>query len=625
MQRKFKILYLDTPLDPPGGGQMSLLLLLKNLDRSRFEPRVFVSNECSYLGTLRQNGITSAVAEPEELFRKIKEFAPEIIHCNSSTTYYAFRGALAAKILKIPFIWHVRVLKPVFFKDNAIYALAGRVVAISEAVKNKFKRSDKTIVVHNGTDTELFSPNTDGTRIRTELGIPENARLIGAIGRLDPWKGHRYFVAAAGKMLERTGKDLYFYIAGPGTDEQKMKLEKQIRDLALENRFMLLGFRKDPETLLASTDIVVHPTSEGEPFGRTIIEAMASAKPVVVASGGGQDDIIINEKNGLSVKPADPEAIADACLRILDNQGLAEKLAAEARKDAEKRFSAEKTAEKVEKIYGPFLRENCPVCSNTSFVAEKGASLPYEILRCRHCSVSFVNPLPDINAGAHYDQDYYKEWEAEQLSTRHALWKKRLNELKGTINPGRLLDIGAGTGHFLQLARNEGFDVSGTEISSAACDVAKNHHGIDIFCGRLQDANYGSGEFDVVTLWHVLEHLHDPMPTISEISRILKKGGTFVVAVPNLNSYVYNAAYRIIKGRAPHLFDPKDRELHLFYYCEKSLRFALEKSGFKVIKAVPDYGQVSAGKVFLDALAGVFYALFRVNITSAIKIYATKT
>src|SRR3989339_860267 len=106
MQKKFKILYIDYPLDPPGGGQMSLLLLLKNLDRSRFEPVVFVPFRCGFTAILEKEGISHEIVPITYMYFRIAALKPDIIHCNAPTARVTFAAGLCAKTLKIPFIWH---------------------------------------------------------------------------------------------------------------------------------------------------------------------------------------------------------------------------------------------------------------------------------------------------------------------------------------------------------------------------------------------------------------------------------------------------------------------------------------------------------------------------------------
>ncbi|MDF1593537.1 MAG: class I SAM-dependent methyltransferase [Desulfobacterales bacterium] len=98
---------------------------------------------------------------------------------------------------------------------------------------------------------------------------------------------------------------------------------------------------------------------------------------------------------------------------------------------------------------------------------------------------------------------------------------------------GHLLDVRCGEGSFLAVVQKEGWRVSGTEFSMFAAKQAADLLNIDIFCGKLSNAGFHENSFDVVTMWHVLEHVDDPKKYLEEIHRILKPNGLFVFAVPD--------------------------------------------------------------------------------------------
>jgi len=210
------------------------------------------------------------------------------------------------------------------------------------------------------------------------------------------------------------------------------------------------------------------------------------------------------------------------------------------------------------------------------------------------------------------------------MKRRIPMWKKRLKELLKYKQSGHLLDVGFGSGTFLRLAKKSGFQVYGTEISEYACRYVKDNYGIDVFRGDLEEARFPSARFDVVTLWHALEHLPDPKSTLKEIQRILKKNGLLVVAVPNLNNFITRILYFLAKGKKLKLFSIHAKELHLWHFSPHSLSRLLQEAGYVVIRTKLDLAQIEFPKKMVDFFTFIVYSLTRKNFGEAFKIYAAK-
>jgi SAM-dependent methyltransferase len=148
----------------------------------------------------------------------------------------------------------------------------------------------------------------------------------------------------------------------------------------------------------------------------------------------------------------------------------------------------------------------------------------------------------------------------------------RLRELEG-LAPGRLLDVGSGKGAFLAAARDAGWDVLGVESAPDAAEAARANFGVDVIVGDFL-AMRPLGTFDVVTMWHVLEHVTDPMGALERAAVSLKPGGRLVVSVPNSKSLQAH-----IGGEDWfHLDLPR----HLFHFTPRSLTTLVERAGFRV-------------------------------------------
>ena len=203
------------------------------------------------------------------------------------------------------------------------------------------------------------------------------------------------------------------------------------------------------------------------------------------------------------------------------------------------------------------------------------------------------------------------------------MWKTRLETLNSCApRKGKLLDVGCGEGLFLELASKDGWKIAGTEISPFAVTYVKKRLGPNMLQGELIDIRFPDNKFDAITMWHVLEHTTNPLVMLKEIRRILKDDGVFILAIPNLNNIVSQWAYRLVKGKKMHLFDPSDRELHLYHFTPEAIRLALEKTGFRVKKIVPDMGIVQWYIKSLNYFARGLSFLIGYIVTDAIEIHA---
>ncbi len=144
---------------------------------------------------------------------------------------------------------------------------------------------------------------------------------------------------------------------------------------------------------------------------------------------------------------------------------------------------------------------------------------------------------------------------------------------------GKLLDIGCAFGHFLEIAKNGGWDVVGLDISSYAVKkIAKK--GIKAIASELSKAKFSSGYFDVVTIFQTIEHDPDPVSLLGEIYRVLKPGGKLLLTTPDQKGVLPK-----FLGRKWHGWNV---EAHLYWFDKKSLKFVLKKTGFKKIKIEKD-------------------------------------
>jgi SAM-dependent methyltransferase len=235
----------------------------------------------------------------------------------------------------------------------------------------------------------------------------------------------------------------------------------------------------------------------------------------------------------------------------------------------------------------------CPLCgSSKRLVVDAVAS----VVRCKDCGHRYVHPRPtqDEIARGYSLPSAYDGW-IQDSADRDAMWRRRFERVLGNIPPGRLLDIGAGIGTFLAIAREHGWSVDGTEVSTTAIARASELHDIVIRAGFVEEAA-PSGPYDAVSLWHVLEHLPDPAGTLRFCHGILGERGRIVLAMPNdgvaawavtmLGNTVRRGLGRVSTPRYDSL--RPGIESHIQHFDEPSIKRLLSQSGFIVDRVAVD-------------------------------------
>jgi glycosyltransferase involved in cell wall biosynthesis len=210
--------------------------------------------------------------------------------------------------------------------------------------------SAQRVVIRGGFDCELFRPSLVARRaVRRELGIEEDAILIGLMARLHPMKNHAGFLEAAGTMARQYPK-VYFVLAGTGITSMAPELTRGITEHRLEGRVFLLGERRDMPRLNAALDIACSSSSHSEGFSNSIGEAMACGVPCVVTDVGDSAQLVGN--TGVVVPPNDPAALTSAIARLID-EGAAGRGArgVTARRRIEGEFSLESVAQRYRALY----------------------------------------------------------------------------------------------------------------------------------------------------------------------------------------------------------------------------------------------------------------------------------
>lgn len=228
----------------------------------------------------------------------------------------------------------------------------------------------------------------------------------------------------------------------------------------------------------------------------------------------------------------------------------------------------------------------CPICGRPDRQVVDALA---DVVACTGCGHRFVDPRPtqaEIARGYSLPAAY-DGWIADSAE-REALWRRRFDRVLGGIPPGRLLDVGAGIGTFLAIARDHGWTVAGTEVSSSAVDHAARRHGIALELGLLDDVSL-AGPYDAICLWHVLEHVPHPRTTIRRCRELLADGGLLVIAMPNdglaawLPTAVADVARALMGRRRSVRYEQlrPGRESHIQHFAPATIRRLLSEEGFR--------------------------------------------
>lgn len=261
----------------------------------------------------------------------------------------------------------------------------------------------------------------------------------------------------------------------------------------------------------------------------------------------------------------------------------------------------------LDKAVEQWILARCPLCEATDirelYVAKDRhyqiAGL-HRVVRCASCALIFLNPMySDEKLASFYPGNYYAYQEQAENSSRKEVLKRLLGYKTGTKDPsferpGTMLDLGCGSGWFLEKMRSRGWTALGVEISEPAAKLGRDK-GLDIFCGTLQEANFPSEHFDYVRSNHSFEHINCPQETLEEICRILKPHGKLLIGVPNTRSF---SAF-VFREYWWYLTVP----VHVFNYSAQNLPSLLTRHNIRVekVRLNSDYhGLVGSFQIWLN-------------------------
>lgn len=391
-----------------GGAPLSLLALLEQLDRSRYEPIVLALRPGLAVDRFQAAGIETHVARgivdfshtalewyggaslwrlPSRMAlfapsiaastRYLRRIRPDLVHVNSSTLAAPARAARRAGI---PVVWHIREpladgylgLRRAWLRRR-IERDAARVIAISEYDAARLRPSPKIRVIPNFVDFAAFDRRLSGADARRALALPPAAPVVTMLGGVAHPKGTLTFVRAL-PLVREAVPGIRFLIGGPspilgnpswarGLAKRVLRVDAYARQVLAACRAVggdgdlaLLGVRPDIPRVLAATDLLAFP-SVAPHSARPIIEAGAMARPVVASRLGGVQELVEDGVTGRLVPPADPRALADAIVAILLDRKTARAMGEAGHARACARHDAVTNARRICDVYAEILAE----------------------------------------------------------------------------------------------------------------------------------------------------------------------------------------------------------------------------------------------------------------------------
>ncbi len=355
--KRKNILFTSSFSSLEGGGQRSLLLILKYLNKSRFMPFLAVPQEGELSGEASKVGVkVFAVPFPKirsvnvfsffyhlmRLYRIVKENNIDIIHTESPReTFYAY---LIKKIIGVRVVMHLRVDEKSLWLDKKLYQFADKLIAVSNAVKvSRFKEIDKmkkVEVVYNSVELDIF--HTEKVKNKDT-----NTLWIGYFGRIHRRKGIEVLI----KAINALDLDIILLVMGSGDE----KYLSELKSMAAKDRVIFKPYKQDARDYIAKADVVVLPSILGEGLSRIVLEAMSLGKVVISSDLDANKEAMGENMKEFIFPIGDADKLSQIIRMIVENRDVLLEKKMLVRKRAEELFDVKKNTKRIEEIYEKLL------------------------------------------------------------------------------------------------------------------------------------------------------------------------------------------------------------------------------------------------------------------------------
>lgn len=403
MSQRKRILFVENGIGY-GGAIICLRHLVRNLDRTRFEPMVLtgrggplyadIANDAPWrcipdrlidipairlrmdsrpvLGqkSLPARFVNQVLSRVDDLVNFLPcllrtlalmlRWKPALVHLNNEPL--CNRAALvAAWMLRIPVVCHVRGEQRGSRLMHWLFRLPAKFIAVSNWIAEDVEKlgvpQERIQRIYDGIELEKLDRTADGLAMRRTWGVSPEAFTVGLVGMLIPWKGQRLFLEAARRLL-KDNPDVVLLMVG-GTPGEYTEYESELRALAsteeFSGRVVFTGHVSDMSAAYNALDIVVSASTSPEPLGIVVIESMALGRAVVAPAHGGALEIVEHERTGLLFTPGDSDSLAKEILRFHDSATLRQNIGRAAREKTLEAFAVARHASLVECTFDELL------------------------------------------------------------------------------------------------------------------------------------------------------------------------------------------------------------------------------------------------------------------------------
>lgn len=371
---KIRILHIA---QAAGGVDRYIRMLLKYLDKEKFENILVCSQDFreedykNLVDFFEQVKMDRAIGSNDlkaigEVRRLIKRYNPDIVYAHSSKAGAIARVAdigLKNHCLYNPHGWAFNMRCSA--KKKAMYTaiekiaapFCDKIICISDAEKQsaldkKICREDKLQVIFNGVDIEAYENGIHGTVKRKDLNIPEDAFVVGMVGRISPQKAPDIFIKMAKHVKDKVS-NAHFIIVGNG--DQEAEIKKYAKDNDFLDSLHITGWVDNPMSYVELFDVACL-LSRWEGFGLVLPEYMMARKPIVASRVDAIPNIICDGENGLLVEMDDVVGASTAVLKLYLNNNLKSKLIDEGLKTVYKKFDVQRMTRETEKLFEEVTR-----------------------------------------------------------------------------------------------------------------------------------------------------------------------------------------------------------------------------------------------------------------------------
>jgi glycosyltransferase involved in cell wall biosynthesis len=356
-----------------GGGEISLLELIKSIDRDRFKPIIVVPESGEVEETLHRRNENVVVTPfppikqtltgtPFVALKKLINFLAQrkvdIIHANGSRA--CLYAGLAGRMGAVPVVWHVReTIRDFRLYDGLLGLLSNSIICVSQSVKYKrFSRfgrgiNNKIHVVYNGVDTSRFSEKDEQRKkTRNELEITDKDILFGMIGSIVPLKGQDFFLEGLAKAVKnKPDLPLKTVIVGRALDPgYQEKLRRFVLEKDLSHIVLFQNYRENISEIYSALDVFVL-SSKREGFSRSILEAMSSNLPVLASKIDEIEEAVLDGENGILVNWNDVDRLAAAIIQLAQNENMRQRMGQLGRQRVVEKFDLSCHVESVQNLY----------------------------------------------------------------------------------------------------------------------------------------------------------------------------------------------------------------------------------------------------------------------------------